>query len=97
MLTSTTFVGIVLALIFHQRIWCLMCPIGTMSSWLGKNKYPLKIDSKLCVDCKICGKVCPIEIEPYKFKNSPKKTVQDADCLKCASCVNICPKKALKF
>jgi len=60
MLTTTTILGIVLALIFHQRSWCCIYPIGTAIHLTGRNKKPLRINSELCIDCKLCEKVCPI-------------------------------------
>jgi len=66
LLTVTTVLGIILALIFHHRTWCCFCPIGSMANWVGRNRYPLKIDSKLCTECKLCYKVCPIQVSPFE-------------------------------
>ena len=97
LLAVTTILGIILALIFHQRSWCCFCPIGSMANWVGKRKYPLKIDSKLCTECRLCYKVCPIQIAPFKFKKEEIELIQDGDCLKCKLCVVICPKRALSL
>mgnify|MGYP001558203396 FL=1 len=64
LLTATTVIAVILALIFHHRTWCCFCPIGSMANWAGRGKYSLKIDSKLCTECKLCCKVCPIQIAP---------------------------------
>lgn len=97
LLTITTIVGIILALIFHQRTWCCFCPIGSMANWMGRWKYPLRIDSNLCTECELCYKVCPIQIVPFKFKKTGIEIVKDGDCLKCDLCVSSCPKGALKL
>ncbi len=97
LLTVTTILGIILALIFHQRTWCYFCPIGSMANWVGRNRYPLKIDSKLCTECKLCYKVCPIQISPLRFKKLGLEIVKDGDCLKCGLCVLSCPKRALEL
>ncbi|MEK7449053.1 MAG: 4Fe-4S dicluster domain-containing protein [Planctomycetota bacterium] len=97
LLTATTILGVFLALIFHQRTWCCFCPIGSMGYWIGRNKYPLKIDSKLCTECQLCYKVCPIRIAPFAFKKAEVAVVKDGDCLKCRLCVEACPQKALRF
>jgi len=97
LLTITTILGIILALIFHQRTWCCFCPIGSMANWVGRNRYPLKIDSKLCTECKLCYKICPIQVSPLKFKKLGLEIVKDGDCLKCGLCVLSCPKKALEL
>lgn len=95
MLTATTVLGIILAFLFHQRAWCYLCPIGSISNWIGRNKYPLKINSELCVECIVCAKVCPMQIKPHAFKKEGTETIKDFDCLKCSSCVAACPQKAL--
>lgn len=97
LITITTLTGIILTFIFHPRTWCMMCPIATMSYLIGKNKYLLKIDSGLCVECKLCAKVCPVQIKPYTFKGEGIQNVKDGNCLKCGLCVAVCPKKALSF
>lgn len=97
LLTVTTILGIILALFFHQRTWCCFCPIGSMANWVGKRKYSLKIDSKLCTECKLCHKVCPIQVAPFVFKSQGIQPVGDGDCLKCNLCVFACPSKALNF
>jgi len=94
MATVTTVIGVVLAFFFHQRSWCMVCPVGTVSSLVGGNKLPLKI-SPLCLKCKQCFKVCPIAIRPYAFKSANVERVKDPECLKCDLCVSVCPKKAL--
>lgn len=97
LLTVTTILGIILALIFHQRTWCYFCPIGSMANWVGRKRYPLKIDSKLCIECQLCYKVCPLQVAPHVFKNEGARSVKDGDCLKCGLCVLACPTKALNF
>jgi len=95
LLSVTTGLGIVLALLIHPRTWCTFCPIGTLINLTSKKKYPLRIDSNLCIDCRLCHEVCPVQISPYKFKKSGIAVVEDGDCLKCNLCVAVCPKKAL--
>lgn len=95
LLTITTIIGIVLSVFIHQRTWCCFCPIGSVSNWVGRNRRPLLIDSGICTECKLCYKVCPIQVSPYKFKKEGVQLVKDGDCLKCMSCVNACPKQAL--
>jgi polyferredoxin len=97
LLTVTTILGVILALIFHQRTWCCFCPIGSMANWAGRWRYPLRINSNLCNECELCYKICPIQVAPFKFKKVNIETVKDWDCLKCKLCVSACPKKALNL
>jgi polyferredoxin len=94
LLTFTTAIGILLGIIYHQRIWCYMCPMGTLGNWLSEGKQPLNI-SEMCVDCKVCSRVCPMQLMPYQYKGNG--TMGDNDCIKCSTCVVACPKKALQF
>jgi polyferredoxin len=93
-LTVTTLVGLVLGLIYHQRIWCMFCPMGTMANWLGRGKNLLKVEEK-CVSCGTCEKVCRMQINPGTYREIG--VVQDGDCLKCSYCVESCPMQALSF
>lgn len=35
---ATTFIAIVLGIIFRNRTWCVICPMGTLQEHLGKIK-----------------------------------------------------------
>ena len=93
----TTLIGIVLGVFYHQRTWCSFCPMGSLASWIAEKRKPMPLMvSDKCVGCKICTKVCPMQLAPYKAKGSACG-FGDADCLKCGSCVQSCPKQALSF
>lgn len=92
-LIVTTLIGLVLSILIQQRTWCRFCPIGSIGNVIGRGKYPLKINKKLCTDCGICAKVCPMQLNPARHKS----IVNEPDCLKCGLCVNSCPQKALRF
>ena len=96
LLTITTAVGILLALLVHQRTWCCVCPIGTMSSWVGANRLPLKMKSESCTECKLCARVCPMQLEPRELKYADHM-LHRGDCLKCGLCTEACPNGALSF
>lgn len=96
MLTVTTAVAVVLGIIYHQRSWCYLCPIGTMSNWVGKNRRPLAIVPAQCVDCGLCAQQCPMQLAPVTLKD-PKGLAYKGDCLKCSLCVAQCPTAALRW
>lgn len=96
LLTVTTAVGIIFSLVYHQRSWCYICPIGSLSSWVGKNRRPLRMDRAACVDCKACAKTCPMQLAPVEMKEGTEMDHR-GDCLKCGLCVATCPKDALSF
>ncbi|MBI5100946.1 MAG: 4Fe-4S binding protein [Nitrospirae bacterium] len=93
-LTVTTTVGLALGLIYHQRIWCHICPMGTIGSWMSGGKEPLTIEDS-CAGCGVCAKACPMQLSPHSFKGNG--VMADNDCIKCSSCVAVCPKRVLNF
>lgn len=93
----TTLLGIVLGVVYHQRTWCAFCPMGSLASWIAEKKKPMPLMvSDSCINCKLCAKVCPMQLAPYKAKGSTLG-FEDADCLKCGRCVQSCPKQVLSF
>ena len=96
LLSITTGVGLLLGLVWHQRTWCYICPIGTMSNWVGINRRPLAMERESCTACGRCAKVCPMQLAPYQMKDA-ESMAHRGDCLKCRLCTESCPKSALSF
>ncbi len=100
MILITTGLTIILGIVYSQRAWCVICPMGTMASWVtrtgsGSKGKNVTFDKQRCVSCNLCTKSCPMEIEVLKYKS--KGEVTHPDCLKCGKCVIKCPKDALKL
>ncbi|MGB9846637.1 MAG: 4Fe-4S dicluster domain-containing protein, partial [Desulfotomaculales bacterium] len=81
-------------IVYHHRIWCMFCPMGTMANWLGKNRVPLYV-SDSCIGCGSCAEVCRMQINPGLYRGLG--VVKNGDCLKCSYCVEACPVEALRF
>lgn len=94
LLSITTGVSVLLAVIFHQRTWCYICPIGTMSSWVGAKRWPLAMEKESCTACKLCAKACPMQLAPRELKDGDRM-LHSGDCLKCGLCIEGCPQNAL--
>lgn len=94
-LTVTTSIGIVLGMVYHQRIWCHICPMGTLGNFMSEGKNQLSIIEEKCTDCKLCSRVCPMQLNPFEYKENG--IMGDNDCIKCSTCVVACPKKAINF
>lgn len=101
MILVTTLLSIILGVIFNQRTWCSICPMGTMAKLVAGNEQVKKkikhvtFDKSKCISCNICTKSCPIEIKVLEHRDHGK-VIHD-DCLKCEACVEKCPKKCLKI
>lgn len=96
LLSVTTTVAMMLGLIWQQRAWCYLCPIGTMANWVGKNRRPLLLAPELCTQCNVCAKNCPMQLAPAALKGQAAMPYR-GDCLKCSLCVESCPQAALTF
>ncbi len=92
-LTITTTAGIVLGALFKPRAWCQICPMGTLANWFSGGRNLLHVNEQ-CKDCKLCAKVCPMQLKPYEYKSGE---MTDSDCIKCSSCIAACPINALGF
>lgn len=89
----TTLAGIILAFRYSPRTWCNFCPMGTLAAWSSTEKKGIRV-SDSCVNCKLCAKVCPMNLRPFEARGN---IFIHGDCIKCRECVKICPKKALTY
>jgi ferredoxin-type protein NapH len=91
--------GIVLAFILKDnRAFCkYMCPI-TLFLKIGSRFSLLKIKTikDKCIDCKICEKTCPMNIEITQYVQKWKR-ILSTECILCNNCVRSCSKEALKL
>ena len=87
------FALIVIAVLFMlsvavRNFWCrYLCPYGALlgiTSLISPNKIKRNADS--CIDCKLCTKACPSNIQVHKVK-----TVLSDECSSCLGCVDVCP------
>lgn len=90
-------VGIALAFALRDnRAFCkYICPIGIlMKPAASVSRLRITCNSSLCVQCKKCLRVCPMDV--YMLDNSRKRK-NNTECILCFECVKVCPKDALKF
>ena len=87
-------IAILIGIIFKPRLWCRICPMGSMQGVMSKNTYLLHISDD-CTECKLCQRVCPISSIPFESKE--KGFLSSEECMRCFNCIENCPKEALKF
>lgn len=75
------------------------------------GRHPTYVDSDLCINCKKCEEVCPLETEsefnlfskrkaiytPYPFAIPNTYVIDDKLCNKCGECVKVCPTDAINL
>jgi ferredoxin-type protein NapH len=95
MCVITTWIGIVLGILFHPRCWCALCPMGTMQNAFGGGRDPLMIDAGKCRMCRSCEKACPFGLEIVKDKAAGRLATRD--CLKCPECIAALSRKSTQL
>jgi len=74
-----------------RRFWCHICPAGAMMSFLNRSALvKLKKDPAKCTHCRICYRVCPMEILKV-YEERKGSDVSSSKCIHCYSCVDNCP------
>jgi len=94
MWTISTLFAIGLGFFWKPRTWCSVCPMATFQGLFSSSNYLLKVEEN-CRQCGVCGKSCPLEITPGLYRN--QGFVDGSLCMRCANCVQNCPKQALSF
>lgn len=87
-LVTILFIGTCFA---ARRFWCHLCPQGAMMSLFNKTAFVrLRKDPDKCTHCRICYRVCPMEIlNVYEQRGS--SDVSSEKCVHCYNCVDNCP------
>ena len=90
----TTTAALALAVTYAPRGWCSLCPVGTVASQVGGDKYPLQI-APACRACGLCEQACPMQFAIADDRHAGQ--LSQRDCLKCSACVKACPVQALSW
>lgn len=80
---------------FIERFWCrYLCPYAALMNvfqFLGRifkiKKRQIKRNMEVCVDCYLCTKNCPMNIDLTQFEE-----VCDPNCIHCLQCLRVCPR-----
>lgn len=89
--------GIGLAFVFRDnRAFCkYLCPVTVFlkpASYFSLMR--ITVDKDKCVSCGKCKQVCPMNVD---MLNPSRKRENGTECILCMSCVDACPKGAVKL
>ncbi|MDQ7825403.1 MAG: 4Fe-4S binding protein [Candidatus Eremiobacteraeota bacterium] len=90
--TRFLILGLFLVLmVFISRPFCrTFCPLGALYALTSRLALiRLTFDQDACVNCGICDKACPVELDV-------RKEIGGAECIACGDCIAACPKSALR-
>jgi polyferredoxin len=89
------FAGLVIVLPYltKKRTQCsYFCPFGAFQSLFNKiSIFDIKIDKPRCKSCVLCQNACP-NLSLSKESIARGETLMS--CMKCGSCVDVCPSQA---
>lgn len=88
------FIGLIVLIVvllgsfFYERFFCkYACPLGAFNSIIGfLSKLRITRNKDLCIDCGLCSKNCPVQINIEEVE-----TVKTPECIDCGKCVAACP------
>ncbi|MEJ5273900.1 MAG: 4Fe-4S binding protein, partial [Spirochaetota bacterium] len=84
---------------FNERLFCkYLCPLAGILKFTSKLSIKkVKVDSKLCTECKICTKdLCPTDAIKCDEKNN-KIIIDNGECIRCLKCEDLCRTKSLSL
>jgi len=94
MCVVTTAAAVLFGILVHPRIWCAVCPSGTLQNAIGGGRKGYRIDGAACVECRRCEKACPMGLPVVAHRSAG--VLAERDCLRCGECLAACPTAALK-
>ncbi|MBZ9577937.1 4Fe-4S binding protein [Patescibacteria group bacterium] len=96
-IATSALAGIVLVgIMFRDRIFCLICPVGALFDTFRRIGLPrLKKQADSCTGCGNCWRVCPMDIKEVYLEKKEKDVLKE-NCNLCLKCIEACPQdKAL--
>lgn len=73
--------AVLLFAVVASRSWCrVLCPLGAIFSFFNRfSIFRFRLEFQKCNDCGVCGKKCPVDINPVTEMNT-------AECVRCMDC-----------
>jgi len=94
---------ILLPIVFGKRAAChyicWIAPFMIIGKYIGRVfKIPrlhLSVSNKGCLNCKVCNKVCAMDIDVNTMVQ--KNKMENAECIFCAECADACPEGIIQL
>lgn len=84
-------VTLVASMVIYRPFCKYICPLGAIYALFNKfSFYQMNIDKSKCTSCKICEKVCKMNVPVLKNPNH-------TECIRCGECKNACPENAISI
>lgn len=91
------------SVLFGKRVachyFCWMAPFMVIGTKVGNllhiPQLHIKAEQDKCISCKQCNRKCPMSLDVEKMVS--KGECSNAECILCGECVDICPKKVLRY
>lgn len=96
MILEAVIIGTFLSVIYHHRVWCYFCPMGStgaLVTFFSNRKKVLSV-SEQCSKCRKCEEKCPMGIAPHKYRGAK---LSSYNCIQCGECVNSCTDERIAY
>ncbi len=96
MILEAVITGTFLSVIYHNRVWCHFCPMGSTGAfvtYLSNRKKVLNV-SEHCSKCRKCEESCPMGLAPHEYQGTK---LSSYNCIQCGVCVKSCPNERIGY
>jgi polyferredoxin len=96
MILEATIIGTFLSVIYHNRVWCHFCPMGSTGALVASlsNKKRVLSVSGQCLKCKKCEENCPMGLTPFEYQG---KRLSSYNCIQCGICIKSCKNEKIGY
>ena len=84
------FLFLILMVLVSRPFCRSLCPLGAIYALFSRFAfYRIRVEPSLCVSCRLCRKVCPVDLHV-------EKEAGNSECVACGECIKTCPHGAIK-